>query len=419
MRKLKNNRLFFAVLFIMGIAPAYADITHYINSNVGDRASGLAGAYTAVSDDSSGCFYNPAGIVLAPANKFSASVNALSTSTKVYKDVMNKASGGTMDWEQESFNLLPNYFGIVQKFGPGMAGFSYAVPDAIQMRQQQTFTGIRVYDGATPINIDNYTIDINEYDKTYLFGPSYALKISDSMSVGGTLYYYYHDFERIFNQFIQTEGGEEAITNFHSTQTEHGIKPVLGFMWDPMDNLSLGLSVSKLWILSSDADVQTIYNFNEGDPADFGYDKQSYDDKDKFPLSIAFGLAWFYSPSLLFSFDTKYFESAGDKESVLNIALATEYYPVESFAVRAGFYTDGSNAPDVTTSSEAIFDQIDIYGLCLSGTLFSGKSSVSFGVDWSFGNGDSQPIASDSAPYNVHDVEYNNLTFHLSTSFTY
>src|SRR3990172_2529925 len=53
-----------------------ADEYHYNNILIGDRAAGMAGAYTAISDDPSGLYYNPAGIVFAPRRSFSASVNA-------------------------------------------------------------------------------------------------------------------------------------------------------------------------------------------------------------------------------------------------------------------------------------------------------------------------------------------------------
>ena len=49
---------------------AFADDYHYVNLLVGNRASGLGGAYTALSDDPAGCFYNPAGISFAASNNY-------------------------------------------------------------------------------------------------------------------------------------------------------------------------------------------------------------------------------------------------------------------------------------------------------------------------------------------------------------
>ena len=40
---------------------AAADEDHYNNIIIGDRPAGMGGAYTAISDDPSGLYYNPAG----------------------------------------------------------------------------------------------------------------------------------------------------------------------------------------------------------------------------------------------------------------------------------------------------------------------------------------------------------------------
>ena len=53
----------------------WADDQHYVNVLVGDRSGALGGAYTALADDPSGCYYNPAGLAFAPYQSFSASMN--------------------------------------------------------------------------------------------------------------------------------------------------------------------------------------------------------------------------------------------------------------------------------------------------------------------------------------------------------
>ncbi|MDH5258366.1 MAG: hypothetical protein OEX07_10165, partial [Gammaproteobacteria bacterium] len=56
----------FSIYFCLSIIfanTALADQYHYNNVLIGNRASGMAGAYVAVSDDPSGLYYNPSGIV--------------------------------------------------------------------------------------------------------------------------------------------------------------------------------------------------------------------------------------------------------------------------------------------------------------------------------------------------------------------
>src|SRR4051812_8644532 len=60
---------------------------HYKSILVGERASGLGGAYTAISDDPSGVYHNPAGIVFSLENYLSLSANGLATGSTTYENV--------------------------------------------------------------------------------------------------------------------------------------------------------------------------------------------------------------------------------------------------------------------------------------------------------------------------------------------
>ena len=125
-----------AVLIVIGGSSlCFADSYHYKNILIGERAAGLAGAYVAISDDASGMYYNPAGIAYAYGSGVSAGANAYHSTTKTYKGVI-----GGEDWVREASSLLPNFFGVIQKMGPGKFGISYVVPDSVIEDQVQVFT---------------------------------------------------------------------------------------------------------------------------------------------------------------------------------------------------------------------------------------------------------------------------------------
>ena len=109
-------------------ATALADQMHYRNIITGERAQGLGGAYTGVSDDASGVYYNPAGLAFAQSNDISGSANAFYNKTITYKDVL-----GTDDWKEESSGTLAPFFGVMQKLDkylPGLVGgFAYYMTD--------------------------------------------------------------------------------------------------------------------------------------------------------------------------------------------------------------------------------------------------------------------------------------------------
>lgn len=421
--KISRIKICYIVSFFLVflVAPGvFADDFHYVNMLIGNRASGLGGAYTALSDDPAGCYYNPAGIAFSPYTSLSASVNALSLSTKTYKDAMRNTSGNTLDWEQESSSLLPNFFGMVRKFGRGKLGLSYAVPDSIQRQQKQTFINIISIFPGNPIQ--QYTININDNDKIYLFGPSYAYQFSDSFTVGATLYAYYRDMQIIRNQLLQFEQGQHMLINYYETKTAWGYKPILGVIWEPLDKLAIGLSATKIYISSTDHEQQTIFRDTSGtysfpdDTNAINLTRTSDTEKDKFPLATSLGLTYFASSRLLFSGDIKYYEKVSDKESVFNYFLGTEYYFTESLAMRAGFYTDMANTPSVSSNKTNQREHIDIYGASLSFTVFQKRSSITLGMSYGFGEGEAQVVSNSTA---IQDAGIRNFAAYLSASYSY
>jgi long-chain fatty acid transport protein len=408
-----------------------ADEYHYNNILVGDRAAGMGGAYTAVSDDPSGLFYNPAGIVLAPGRSFSASVNAYHYSQKEYKDVL-----GGKGWERRSSNLLPNYFGIIQPLGPGKFGFSYAVPDSRLEDQDQTFYNIPGIDPATnlPLTITRYVINMNDTDYTYNFGPSYAMKINDRLSVGATAYIHYRDKEIISNQFITVDDGRYEWNNVYGSLTEWGVRPIVGLMWEPMEKVSVGLTASKNYILDTDRRLQTTYRGLDYGGSQPAYNVWDSDDEREFPLTVTLGGAYFPSESLLLSADISYYSEADytikyknrdtgavsreliPQERVVNVAVGAEYYPSERIALRGGLFTNMANTPDLSSGRANQPENIDMYGLSLSISHFSRSSSLTFGGSYSFGKGEAQPYAGSAE---IKDVEMQDITAFISAAYSY
>src|SRR4051812_22116956 len=75
---------FVAFLDTAFLNQAVADDFHYRSVLVGERGASLGGAFLAISDDPSGVFYNPAGIVFGFENYISGSANTYTSSKTVY-----------------------------------------------------------------------------------------------------------------------------------------------------------------------------------------------------------------------------------------------------------------------------------------------------------------------------------------------
>lgn len=420
--KMKQLLLVLAIMLVVAL-PAFADPYHYGNSLIGDRASGMGTAYTAISDDATGLYYNPAGIVYATGKNISASVNAYSTITKVYQGAI-----AGQDWVRKSSALLPNYFGVVQPLGDFKVGFSYAVPDTSQEDQDQVFTNISAATG-------RYIIDFNNDDTTYNFGPSIAYELRSNLSVGATLYFHRRRNQFILNQLVNRNDGTNEWTNQYFETTENGLRPIVGVMWSPVAKLSLGLAVSKTFVFSGKTSGQLMCSSSttQGCPLGTATPVPFYptladtqfplttNDKRKYPTEISLGAAYFPSERLLVSGDVRYFDALkdatfGDKEAVVNMALGTEYYVNGGLAVRAGLFTDKANTKDVDSNKTNQQDHVDIYGLSTSVSSFTKNTSVTLGGSYMWGDGKAQVI---SGVTNIQDLHAQGWTVFLSSSYSY
>lgn len=399
-----------AVALLLASGTSLADQYHYINSPLGNRAGDMGGAYTAVSDDPAGAYYNPAGLVYSGGAEMSASMNTFQSTRIVYKGVI----GGNQDYERNSSTLIPNFFGVTKPFWDGMFAFSYAVPNALFEDQDQSFN----------VGSNTYRVNYNNTENTYNMGPSYAQEINEQWAVGVTLYGYYRHKQEINNVFLEL-GDERLWSNQYFETTEYGLKPVLGVMWSPMKQLSLGLSASTTELFSSDIETQdTVLDSRASNNATefVGITLSDSQEKADYPTNINLGAAWFANASLMFSADIIHHGSVGSgidkREAVTNLAVGTEYYFSPRWAVRGGLFSDFANTPDlknnVTSYNQP--EHVDLWGVTGSITRFSRNSSLSFGFNYSAGNGKAQILANDPE---LQDLEMSNLGIYFAASSAY
>lgn len=397
----------------------FADQLHYKNIIIGDRAAGLAGAYSAIADDASGLYYNPAGIVFSKDLQLSASANALHSSSLKYKNVLN----GT-DWKRESSTIVPNFFGMTTKLGPGYFGFSYAVTDFDVEDQDTVLTSIP--------GISTFVLNLNNTDKVTKLGPSYAIQINDQWNVGVSLYLHDREQDLVQSQFIRLSNNRFESSDLFIDASETGIEPILGVMWSPRENWSVGASIRQVKIISSETRVQ---NFCSSDVNDATVQPSqclrvdasvvdpsivSNKDKRELPVNTRIGVAYFPSPKFLISSDLSYFSSvdsdAFKAESVLNISIGVEYYYNASWALRGGIFTNNSNASEIDPNISDQSDHVDLTGLSLSLSKFSRTSSITVGYAGSSGSGEAQVIAGNTA---IQTLDQSMHTLYLSTSYRF
>jgi len=392
----------------------------------------MAGSYVAVADDPSGLYYNPSGIVYSASTNVTANMNAYKIARTKYKSALSTASGKKVDWIRSTSALVPSFFGITQPLGPGTVGFSYAITDSILEDQGQSFKDIR-QNGTT------YTINFNNQDITNNLGPSYAINIGDKFSIGMTMYAYFRNKERIFNQIYQlsndgqtnNDGVEQPpfyISNQYFSLKEYGVKPILGLMYTPVEKVSLGLTFTQTYLLKSNIEQQdseaTNICFNStislqercdnAEPTNFALNTVTDNKNRAFPWQINMGFAYFHSNKLLLTGNAWIYEAINlTSRPLVNVAAGLEYYITGKIAMRMGAFSNMSNTPKLVSNAINVYNEhIDIFGGTFSLTHFTRSSAISAGAAGTYGTGKAQITGGT----NIQDVEYLGLSIFISAS---
>ncbi len=413
-----------ALLALLAL-PAAGDEYHYNNLLIGERAFGLGGAYVAVSDDSAGLFYNPAGVAFSSKNNISGSVNAL-TRTKTRYEAIGE---GDLDWDRESESLVPTFFGIVKHTSAGVVGLSFAVTDALLENQDIHLTDLPSDDP------DGFILELivnnNNDETTYNFGPSFAKILAPGLAVGTTLYVHYRKIQWIQNEY--THYSEHDLSwewtdwyNEYWEVKELGLRPIVGVMWSPEEaSYSLGAPISRTFALDSEGSFQQINaTFDALGIYEELVELESFDENRVYPWTLALGVAFFPSHSLLFSGDLTYHESIedafyGDRRSVLDGAFGMELYLSRQFALRFGLYSSRASTYSPDSGREDQDEHVDLYGATASISRLGKGHALTLGLGYGQGDGKTSLGRFRPEPRWVSDMSMKTLSIFIGASYSY
>jgi long-chain fatty acid transport protein len=415
---------FLILACLLNVATARADEFHYNNMLIGERAAGMGGAFTALASDTSGMYYNPAGLVHAHAKSLSASVNAYYSLSKKYSGVIAGA-----DLNRNYSAIVPNFFGVQQPVGPVSLGFSYAVPEHAFENMDETFTDLpttpetRQHYGDPNLRIARYVLNLNTEDSINEFGPSVAVKVSDTMSLGLTLYVHKRDYLFIENELLRLSNGRDQWTNVYVKIREWGTRPILGFLWKPSEQFSFGAALSRTFVIQSDVAYQGTYHSTLEDPSVLDDQRVTSSEKQQYPWQCRLGVAYRINPAWLvsgdvalypgFSYDT--LGTRVERESVVNLALGTEYSLGKDWIFRGGVFTNRSNSPDITPDMKSGVEKIDMYGIAGSITFRIMQNSITVGGNYGQGSGTAR-ITSDQV---ARDVSARTWNVFIASTYLY
>lgn len=392
--------LFFIFFIFISTLPLLSQSTptHSIRGLYGDRAAGMGGAFTAVSDDPSGAFYNPAGLGFISNVSVTTSVISYNDDRQSYNNFPSYGLG----LQGKSTGITSGFIGSVRSFGNFKFGFTIASPTNFNIDQySNSYNSL----GNTTNSVK---LRLSESLSTTYVGPSFSYLINEKFSIGTTIFGFFEKYRASQEILVTSSDNSYSNPSTESIRDSRGILPVIGFQYMPISKLSFGLSIRRPFTTSGyerDFTRQTSNNTNAntinfedssssrygaviGNPSLLGIPinqtltlggNSQVNGRVPEPNEIRFGFAWFASKRLLLSADTIYTSGyhynkilynyepnkkilalvddrirSLDLEPVLNFATGLEYYVFEFLALRMGFYTNNSNAKDISWMQAAI-----------------------------------------------------------------
>ena len=381
-----TNQLRIILLLYLMIAKTkcFADWQHYNSFLIGERAAGMGGAYTAISNDPSGIFYNPGGIAFTNDTEVS-----LSTAGYYVQNLKVDAFAGINDYQiqQQSSDIINGFLGFTKK---------------ITLFDNEFYLGVGIYS-------PDHT---NIYDKFNLNKPSYFINnnipvqrlILNSRDTGNESEYEISLSKRINNDlgvgvsigffdiqndelttinllagpYSQSQAYVQSGTIFNQSLTIRGLNINLGTLYKIMDKFSFGFDIDfKLPLLQNYSN-----NYNEsyvivdsnGVPLNGEFNNQQYTNQlssnasNSFikilPTKFSLGLAYHFTNNFLVSSDFNYYtgmHSDVDQfslKAIYNYALGSEVKFIDNLAFRFGYFTnnwsDSSETNNIIINSNFI-----------------------------------------------------------------
>lgn len=433
------------LILCLSCLPASADLFNHKIVLVGDKGAALGGAFTGLADDATATFYNPAGLTQIKNIKLNVSAQVV----QYQKQKIGIAEG--TDIPYNSFNFSPTITAFSQRMGNWAYGFSIVTP------LNDLFTGEQKIENAYRDTVDNqrcyapegdalpcYTkLNLSYYDvsKVTMIGPSGAMKFSDNISLGFTLYgIYYTQLEK--TQYGGWDanfvgGDENDLSRFHESsvnrtvnQTGLGVTGSFGILVRMNQGFSFGVNASPgslVWV--DRTEEQRVLEINSdslaypgqprtiGTRADIVY-SLAKDEKhtETSAPSLALAVSWRPMDALMLTAQTdyylgsiysytgytpndtianhrsgfEYFEAEEktyliEKRSVVNFAAGAEWKVMKGYSVAMGGYTDFSQGPD--DERPASWDRnIDYYGGTLSVGMDKDLTESRFGIGMAYGD---------------------------------
>lgn len=424
---------------VLALAPAIAraddsNIRPYL---VGAQASGMGGADTALADDGTGPYYNPAGIAFAlhPSLSLSASVYGLVTGREA------NVLGAGHDFTYSDLNTFPVSTAIVRTFGAAHSpdhrptsalGLAVFVPDAEQI------------DDRANIGSSQNTFFLSGIMQTVWGGVTYAHRWG-RLSVGASAFGLLGSEIETLDLTEYKDANTFATITSRIDKSTKGVVAAAGVRYDATPHVHLGLSVyaPELGFGSRRAYIRVAAGAPSAMPPSQIVEVIADDlhTSPTLPLRIQGGFAW-TGPRLTVAADAIVLgprtihddpDRAMDgldelivRRAVVDGSLGVQYVIAGSVPVRAGVFTDRSAAPTPVSHAAGAPDpnpsnstHVDRYGATLSLGYRTDHTATDVGAIVSYGTGTTNAPQLDSLDFTSEPTRETQLYTYVFITSSY
>lgn len=380
-------------------ATATADDGNYRPYLIGGRAGGMGGAFTALADDPSGPYYNPAGIALVKRSQLSLSGSLFG----LFSDSTKDALGDGRNLDSANLQTFPIQTSGVYKLGPeppetspDALAISIFVPTSVSQADRD-YLGSQASSAATSFKEDDVWL-----------GLTYAHRFG-KLSVGASAFALFETASAAIELNVVDPSSSAAFANINASndETRLGVVGALGVRYDVSDEVSLGLALyspelgawskRKLYIRFANGDV-------DGMPADSSVrHAEDLHSSPSLPARLQTGVAWSsgavtLTADLIVLFprevrddedrEAEAFDRWVKRSFVVNGAAGVEVLLTPSLPFRAGAWTDFSAAEAPTPDGPGNNTHVDRFGGSLSLAIRGEHTETSLNLNAVYGSGE-------------------------------
>jgi hypothetical protein len=371
--------------------PANSQANHQ-SYPLGERATGLGGAYAALADDAAGAWYNPGGLAFARDDSVSVSASLYGVVGARYPGSLGRG----LDYDYATINVVPSSAASLLGFGDRRPDGTRPVAIAFNLYNPSTYQVERRVDhrdGAT-------LLSVSSTDRLIVAGPTLAARASDRVGLGvGVLATLHTFYDRVDLSDLRSDGFVQFTSSLDSLSV--GLALAAGARVEIGRHASIGISARtpSISVWGQGERFERTVQLREGAPAQVQTALLSVAPTRLWPAQLRVGVAWALRDRVALSVDASLslglrydllrtregaLVSAAMLRPVCNGAAGLEWYVRPWIALRGGVFTDVSAAPTPSAAGSKL-DQVDQLGAALTSTFFVRGASTTLGAVGTWG----------------------------------